>query len=49
MPGMNEIRRLNDMLQEHPKFGTPQFVIYPLHSRSVSFFSAGPTIHSLHR
>ncbi len=33
MPGMGEIRRLNDMLTEHRAFGAEdQFRIYPLHS-----------------
>lgn len=33
MPGMAEIRKLNDLLQSHPKFGASgDFVIYPLHS-----------------
>lgn len=33
MPGMGEIRRLNDLLNEHPQFGSEnEFKIYPLHS-----------------
>ncbi|KII93254.1 hypothetical protein PLICRDRAFT_35442 [Plicaturopsis crispa FD-325 SS-3] len=32
MPGMGEIRKLNDMLAEHPMFGGDDFRIYPLHS-----------------
>ncbi|KAJ6575250.1 P-loop containing nucleoside triphosphate hydrolase protein [Mycena capillaripes] len=32
MPGMGEIRRLNDILTEHPAFGDNSFRIYPLHS-----------------
>lgn len=32
MPGLAEIRNLNDTLQSHPRFGSPDFVIYPLHS-----------------
>ncbi|KAJ7103397.1 P-loop containing nucleoside triphosphate hydrolase protein [Mycena belliarum] len=32
MPGMGEIRRLNDLLLEHPSFGGDGFRIYPLHS-----------------
>ena len=33
MPGLGEIRRLNDMLAEHPLFGSEnQFRIHPLHS-----------------
>ncbi|KAI0824200.1 P-loop containing nucleoside triphosphate hydrolase protein [Trametes gibbosa] len=33
MPGMGEIRRLNDILTEHRSFGSEdQFRIYPLHS-----------------
>ncbi|KAF9068099.1 P-loop containing nucleoside triphosphate hydrolase protein [Rhodocollybia butyracea] len=32
MPGLGEIRRLNDMLAEHPLFGLDDFRIYPLHS-----------------
>lgn len=32
MPGLGEIRRLNDLLVEHPQFGSDEFLIYPLHS-----------------
>lgn len=33
MPGIGEIRRLNDLLADHPLFGTGQgFLVYPLHS-----------------
>ena len=33
MPGLGEIRRLNDMLNEHPMFGASAvFKIFPLHS-----------------
>jgi ATP-dependent RNA helicase DHX29 len=32
MPGMGEIRRMNDMLTEHALFGTDEFKLYPLHS-----------------
>lgn len=32
MPGLAEIRKLNDMLQGHPQFGAGDFVVYPLHS-----------------
>lgn len=32
MPGLGEIRRMNDMLTEHPLFGLDDFKIYPLHS-----------------
>jgi len=33
MPGMGEIRRMNDMLVEHKRFGSEEeFIIYPLHS-----------------
>ncbi|KAJ3517374.1 hypothetical protein NLJ89_g555 [Agrocybe chaxingu] len=32
MPGLGEIRRLNDMLIEHSRFGSSEFKIYPLHS-----------------
>jgi ATP-dependent RNA helicase DHX29 len=32
MPGLNEIRQLYDMLQDHPIFGTDAFRLYPLHS-----------------
>lgn len=33
MPGMGEIRRLSDMLTEHPQFGSEAlFRIFPLHS-----------------
>lgn len=32
MPGLAEIRKLNDLLQGHPGFGHGGFVVYPLHS-----------------
>ncbi|KAH8120418.1 P-loop containing nucleoside triphosphate hydrolase protein [Phellopilus nigrolimitatus] len=32
MPGLGEIRRLNDMLSEHPFFGSDAFRVFPLHS-----------------
>lgn len=33
VPGIGEIRRINDMLNEHPHFGSEDlFKIYPLHS-----------------
>lgn len=33
MPGMGEIRRMNDMLTEHERFGSGrEFIIYALHS-----------------
>jgi ATP-dependent RNA helicase DHX29 len=32
MPGLAEIRRLNDMLGGHPIFGSQDFIVYPLHS-----------------
>lgn len=32
MPGLAEIRKLNDMLLAHPKFGSTDFVVWPLHS-----------------
>ena len=32
MPGLGEIRRLNDILLEHPRYGGDEFQIYPLHS-----------------
>ncbi|KAH9486800.1 putative helicase C15C4.05 [Psilocybe cubensis] len=32
MPGLGEIRRLNDTLVEHAFFGSSEFRIYPLHS-----------------
>ncbi|WVR06931.1 hypothetical protein IAU60_003967 [Kwoniella sp. DSM 27419] len=32
MPGLAEIRKLNDMLQSHPAFGSNEFVVWPLHS-----------------
>lgn len=33
MPGMGEIRRLNDLLADHKYFGSEDdFIIYPLHS-----------------
>ena len=36
MPGMAEIRRLNDLLVEHPLFGSNNFRLYPLHSTLTS-------------
>lgn len=36
MPGMAEIRRLNDLLVEHPLFGSSNFRLYPLHSTLTS-------------
>lgn len=32
MPGLAEIRRLNDLVAEHPLFGTEDFRVYTLHS-----------------
>jgi ATP-dependent RNA helicase DHX29 len=32
LPGLAEIRRMNDLLVEHPLFGLDDFRIYPLHS-----------------
>jgi len=32
MPGLSEIRRLSDILMDHPIFGSNAFKIYPLHS-----------------
>lgn len=32
MPGLAEIRKLNDVLLGHPAFGSQDFVVYPLHS-----------------
>lgn len=32
MPGLREIRRMNDLLMEHPYFGSSSFCVYPLHS-----------------
>ncbi|ODN94181.1 DEAH box polypeptide 36 [Cryptococcus wingfieldii CBS 7118] len=32
MPGLAEIRKLNDMLLAHPHFGSQDFVVWPLHS-----------------
>lgn len=32
MPGLGEIRRLNNMLAEHSIFGSDDFRLYPLHS-----------------
>ena len=32
MPGLAEIRTLNDLLQSHTRFGTRDFIVYPLHS-----------------
>lgn len=41
MPGMGEIRRMNDMLTEHRRFGSEdEFAIHPLHS-TVSSESQG--------
>lgn len=41
MPGMGEIRRMNDILAEHKRFGSEaEFVIHPLHS-TVSSESQG--------
>lgn len=37
MPGMGEIRRLHDMLTEHPAFSSESdFKVYPLHSTIAS-------------
>ena len=36
MPGLAEIRRLNDLLVEHPLFGSSDFRLYPLHSTLTS-------------
>lgn len=32
MPGLREIRRMNDLLMEHQYFGSSSFCVYPLHS-----------------
>lgn len=32
MPGLGEIRRMNDLLADHPFLGGPDFKVYPLHS-----------------
>ncbi|EJD52139.1 P-loop containing nucleoside triphosphate hydrolase protein [Auricularia subglabra TFB-10046 SS5] len=32
MPGLGEIRKMNDMLMEHRHFGNDGFIVYPLHS-----------------
>jgi ATP-dependent RNA helicase DHX29 len=32
MPGLAEIRRMNDILGGHPAFGSNEFIVYPLHS-----------------
>lgn len=32
MPGLGEIRKMNDMLMEHRHFGSDGFIVYPLHS-----------------
>jgi hypothetical protein len=40
MPGLNEIRRLTEMLQAHRGFGNDMFRIYPLHS-SISTEAQG--------
>ncbi|KAH6917258.1 pre-mRNA-splicing factor ATP-dependent RNA helicase prp22 [Coprinopsis sp. MPI-PUGE-AT-0042] len=36
MPGLAEIRRMHDLLTEHPKFGSNDFKLYPLHSTLTS-------------
>jgi ATP-dependent RNA helicase DHX29 len=36
MPGLAEIRRLHDLLVEHPHFGSSDFRLYPLHSTLTS-------------
>lgn len=37
MPGLGEIRRLNDILTDHPHFGSEhEFIIHPLHSTTSS-------------
>ena len=36
MTGLAEIRRLNDLLVEHPQFGSSDFRLYPLHSTLTS-------------
>ena len=37
MPGLGEIRRLNDILTDHPNFGSEhEFIIHPLHSTTSS-------------
>jgi ATP-dependent RNA helicase DHX29 len=41
LPGLNEIRKLHDLLQDHKSFGMPQdFRVYPLHS-SISTENQG--------
>jgi len=32
MPGLADIRKLNEMLGDHPLFGTEEFIVLPLHS-----------------
>ncbi|KAF6766323.1 pre-mRNA-splicing factor ATP-dependent RNA helicase prp22 [Ephemerocybe angulata] len=32
LPGLGEIRRLHDILSDHPHFGSDAFKLYPLHS-----------------
>jgi ATP-dependent RNA helicase DHX29 len=32
VPGLGEIRRLNEMVAEHPQLGSSDFRLYPLHS-----------------
>jgi len=32
MPGLADIRKLNEMLGDHPLFGTDEFIVLPLHS-----------------
>ncbi|KAI0034301.1 P-loop containing nucleoside triphosphate hydrolase protein [Vararia minispora EC-137] len=36
LPGLGEIRRLHDILTEHPRIGSDEFVIHPLHSTTSS-------------
>ena len=36
MPGLAEIRRLNDLLVDHQLFGSSNFRLYPLHSTLTS-------------
>lgn len=40
MPGLGEIRRMNDLLAEHRRFGGNEFLVYPLHS-SISSENQG--------
>jgi len=46
MPGLNEIRRLTDMLVSHNQFGGDAFRVYPLHS-TISMEDQGAVFNIL--